>query len=45
MEQVEGITKHSSDISSASQASLGTVIDQLTQIITNNSKQWDLAQI
>lgn len=35
MEQVEGITKHSSDISSASQASLGTVIDQLTQIITN----------
>lgn len=34
MEQVEGITKHSSDISSASQASLGKVIDQLTQIIT-----------
>jgi len=34
MEQVESITKHSSDISSASQSSLGVVIEQLTQIIT-----------
>jgi len=34
MEQVESITKLSSDISSASRSSLSAVIDQLTQIIT-----------
>ena len=37
MEVVEEITKNSSEISSASQSSLGTVIDQLTQIITKIS--------
>jgi len=34
MEQVENITKHSSEISTASKASLGAVVDQLTQIIS-----------
>jgi len=37
MEVVEGITKNSSEISSASQSSLGAVINQLTQIITKIS--------
>ena len=34
MELVEGITKESANISSASQASIGLVIDQLSQIIS-----------
>ncbi|MDC9729892.1 MAG: methyl-accepting chemotaxis protein [Methyloprofundus sp.] len=37
MEVVENITKNSSEISSASQSSLGAVINQLTQIITKIS--------
>ncbi len=48
MEQVESITKTSSDLSSESQASLGIVINQLTQIIakidTMKSSSMELSQ-